>query len=550
MADGWASRESPFHHGEREVQQRLGVREIEDWARKVVRPYLPQQHRDFHTSLPFLVAAALDNQGRPWATLLTGPEGFVTSPEPRSLVMEGVTLVGDPLEGALSAGAHLGLLGIELASRRRNRVNGRLRSGGEHRLVFNVDQSFGNCPQYIREREWTRVDDAPARASETFDRLTPSQRDWITSADTFFIASGYVGDGKSPTYGMDASHRGGEPGFVEVLDDSRIRFPDFAGNNHFNTLGNIVLNPKVGFLFVDFPRGNLLHLTGNASVDWDSEAVARIPGARRIVTFEIEEICERRSAVPLRWNESADFVRSLRLIEKIKESEEVTSFVFEARDGAPLPLFEPGQYLPIELEVPGVDGAVARTYSLSGPPSTERYRISVKREPRGIASRHLHDTVEVGAIIDARHPAGEDLMLPCVQCPVALVSAGIGVTPMMSLLHSLAVEEGERPVWFVHGARDGSAHVLAGEMRELASSRKDIHLHVAYSKPRDEDAIAHAYQSKGRINGQLIGHLVTDPDAHYLLCGPTGFMAEIQDVLEHNNIPTERIHTESFGPKG
>lgn len=541
---------SPFHAGEQQVQERLGVREIEDWARRVVRPFLPEQHRAFHTSLPFLVAAALDDRGRPWATLLTGPDGFITSPDPETLLMEGVSLDGDPLEGALASGRHLGLLGIELASRRRNRINGRVRVDEAERLVFDVDQSFGNCPQYIREREWTRAENHTAGSNEKFDRLTADQRKWIGGADTFFIASGYIGDGDSPAFGMDASHRGGEAGFVRVIDDRRIQFPDFAGNNHYNTLGNIVLNPKVGFLFVDFPTGSLLQLTGRASIDWESEAVARIPGARRIVTLEIDEIRERRSAVPLRWEESADFVRSLRLIEKIPESDDITSFVFEARDGAPLPMFEAGQYLPIELNLPGVDGPVSRTYSLSGPPSTERYRISVKREPMGLASRHLHDGVEVGAIIDARHPAGEDLMLPCDQCPVALISAGVGITPMVSLLHELAREDGDRPVWFIHGARDGDHHVLSQETRDLVASRPAINLHVAYSSPSAADRAGEDFHSEGRIDGALVTGLVDAPDAHYLLCGPAPFMATVQDALERNGVSPQNIHTESFGPKG
>ena len=544
------SNESPFHMGEQEVQERLGVRDIEGWARKVIRPFMPDQHRDFHTALPFLVAAALDDQGRPWATLLTGPEGFITSPDPRSLILDGVTLENYPLKGALSSGAHLGLLGIDLASRRRNRINGRVDTDGENRLIFDVDQSFGNCPQYIREREWVRVEAGPAESHETLDRLGPRQRAWISAADTFFIASGHVAGETNPANGMDASHRGGEPGFVQVINDRQIQFPDFAGNNHFNTLGNIVVNPKVGFLFVDFPTGSLLQLTGRASIDWDSDAVSKIPGARRIVTVDIDEIRDRRFAVPLRWDERAEFVRSLRLIEKSPESEEITSFVFEARDGAPLPIFEAGQYLPIELSEPGIEGSISRTYSLSGAPGTDRYRISVKREPKGMASRYLHDHVDVGAIIDARHPTGEDLVLPPGHGPVALISAGVGITPMMSLLHALADENGEHPVWFIHGARNGAHHIMAEETRDLAQGRENVHLHFAYSRPDIEDEIGRDYDTRGRVKGRLVMDLVAAPDAHYLICGPTAFMADIQDALESNGVPPERIHTESFGPKG
>ena len=145
---------SPFHAGEQQIQERLGVREIEHWARKVVRPYLTDEHRAFHTSLPFLVAAARDAEGRPWATLLVGPEGFATSPDPQSLVIDAKPVSGDALSGALRPGDDLGLLGIEFATRRRNRLNVRIADDASGALVCAVDQSFGNCPQYIREREW------------------------------------------------------------------------------------------------------------------------------------------------------------------------------------------------------------------------------------------------------------------------------------------------------------------------------------------------------------------------------------------------------------
>lgn len=139
--------ESPFHPGERRVQERLGVRDIEEWARKVVRNSLPEQHRAFHTALPFLIVAARDSRRRPWATLLTGPEGFVTSPDSKSLSIDATAVSGDALEGALRPGTDIGILGIEFATRRRNRVNGRVASVDSEVLMFSVDQSFGNCPQ-------------------------------------------------------------------------------------------------------------------------------------------------------------------------------------------------------------------------------------------------------------------------------------------------------------------------------------------------------------------------------------------------------------------
>lgn len=549
MNSGRIQEESPFHAGERKVQESLGVRDIEDWARKVVRDHLPEQHRHFHTSLPFLVVSARDGKGRPWVTLLDGPEGFVSSPDPQHLVIEAKAAKGDALEGAFEVGADVGILGIELTTRRRNRVNGRVVSNGSGVITFGVDQTFGNCPQYIREREWRRVDDEPSGKATRGTRLTVSQRAWIETADTFFIASGYRGEGESDTFGMDASHRGGDRGFVRVLDDTRLRFPDYAGNNHFNTIGNLILDPRAGCLFIDFETGSLLQLTGTASIDWDSEELSQFPGARRLVTLDIEKLVVLPVAVALRWEADAESVRTLRLIEKIPESDDVISFVLEARDGGPLSAFEPGQHLPIELAVPGVEEPVRRTYSLSSAPGVDRYRISVKREAKGLMSRHLHDNVEPGTFIESRRPAG-DFMMTCNICPLVLVSAGVGVTPMLSILHTVAAENSNRRVWFVHGARDGRHHPLAGEVRDLVADRPNIDLHVSYSRPCPEDEIGADYDSEGRVNGALLTELTQNVDAHYFLCGPTRFMAEIQADLERQNVPAEQIHTETFGPVG
>ncbi len=539
------ARPSPFHAGEQQVQERLGVRAIEDWARQVVRADLPEQHRAFHTSLPFLVAAARDARGRPWTTILTGPEGFVTSPDPHSLAIAARPVPGDALEGALDEGTDLGLLGIEFSTRRRNRLNGRVARDGAGALVCTVGQSFGNCPQYIRERQWRRVSNERAGTPVRGPRLTATQRAWIAEANTLFVGSGFRGDGESPTFGMDASHRGGDPGFVTVESDTRLSFPDYAGNHHFNTIGNLVLDPRAGLLFVDFGTGSLLQLTGRATIDWDSEAVARVPGAQRLVLFEIEEIVELSAALPLRWSEAAGAVRSLRVVEKVRESDDATSFVLEARDGGPLPGFAAGQHLPIEIPVPDRAQPLRRSYSLSGPPGVASYRITVKREPRGAASRHLHDAIEPGAVLAAGAPAGT-FVLPEDSAPLVLVSAGIGVTPMVSMLYALAAESARRSVCFVHGARDGRHHPLAKEVRALAARRPGIRVHVSYSRPRAADR---GHDGEGRVDGALLARLVRAPGARYLLCGPVGFLAALTADLVRRGVPAARIHSESFGPR-
>lgn len=542
--------QTTFHAGEQAVQRRLGVLdEIGPWARQVVRSYLPEQHRLFYRELPFIVAAARDSLARPWATILASRPGFVESPDAETLEIRALPTPGDALEKAMTEGSDVGLLGIEPATRRRNRVNGSISSVNDEGVRLHVSQAFGNCPQHIRERSWRWVGTdlvapAPVRRSTV---LGESMRTRIASADTFFIATGHRGGGKAPSYGMDASHRGGTPGFVRVEGDRRLVFPDYAGNNHFNTIGNILMDDRVGLLFVDFETGGLLQLTGRARIDWDSPAVARHPGARRLVVFELDEAVDLPAALPIRWGSGGDSIRTLRLLEKRRESADVTSFRFQARDAAALPAFEGGQHLPVELTIPGEPGRVRRTYSLSNRPSTDEYRISVKREPFGRASRFLHDEIEEGAYVEARAPAGSFVLEEGTR-PIALVSAGIGITPTLSMLHELVDRADPRRVVMVRVARDGAHDPHAAEIEALAAASSRVQSRVFYSRPRQSDVEGRDYHEAGRLDARRLAKLLPSTDVEIYLCGPVGFMAELQLGLGDLGVPTDRIHNESFGP--
>ena len=539
---------SPFHRGESLVQQRLGVREvIEPWARQVVRPTLPEQHRNFYAQLPFLVVAARDGHERPWATLVAGEPGFVTSATPGTLTVGALPSHGDALAAALQNGADVGILGIELHTRRRNRVNGRTGARRADGFELNVEQAFGNCPQYIRERGWRPApSDAPAATHTAHPVLTPQLRRVIEAADTFFIASGHRGEGESHSFGMDASHRGGEPGFVRVTAPDRLVFPDYAGNNHFNTLGNLELDPRAGLLFVDFEQGDLVQLTGRVTIDWSEPDQSEFPGARRLVRFELEAAIELRSAVPIRFGSSGETVRELRLIAKVPESDDVTSFFFEPRDAGPSVKFSAGQHLPLALDIDGFERAVERTYSISSPPDEAFYRITVKRHPQGLVSQLLHDQVQVGHILSASAPRGDFVLDHESSRPIVLVSSGVGLTPLVSMLHELAANT-SRPVWFVHGARDHLHHPLADEVRRLAHDHPHITLHVAYSRPASNKG---PYDSEGRVDTGLLETLLPGLDADYYLCGPTGFMADVHAQLVELGVESNQIHTETFGPAG
>lgn len=534
---------TPFHAGERAAQQRMGVRDrIEAFARQVIRPYLPDQHREFYASLPFLVAAARDADGRPWATLLAGEPGFARSPDPARLEVTAVPPVGDALAGSLQPGADVGILGIEFATRRRNRVNGRISGRAGSALTVEVMQSFGNCPRHIAPRSWTKVSGDRIPVARRGTRLSAAQQQWVGGADTFFIASGHQGAGDAASNGMDASHRGGEPGFVEVRDARTLVFPDFAGNNHFNTIGNLLLDPRVGVLFVDFARGHLLQLSGRAQIDWRSPAVARTPGAQRLVTVRIEHVVELTDALPIVWSEDEAAPLPLVVVEKRTESEDVASFVLAARDSAPLPPFEPGQHLPIEVDVPGF-GRARRTYSLSAAPGLATYRLTVKREPRGLVSNFLHDVVQPGTILRALRPAGGFRLKPGGR-PVVLVSVGVGITPMTSMLCSLTADP--REVWFVHGARDGAHHPLAAEVRDATIRNARVHSHVCYSRPRETDLQGRDYDQETRVDASTLAALLPTLDADFYLCGPPAFLADLQAGLTARGVPESRLNQESF----
>ncbi|EPX84112.1 pyridoxamine 5'-phosphate oxidase family protein [Salipiger mucosus] len=225
---------NPFHAGELEAQRRAGVEDIAASSRGFIRGHMPDQHRAFFAALPFLVITAGDTEGRPWVSILEGPEGFASSPGPGILKLDASLAADDPLADSLVPDRPVGLLGIELATRRRNRLNGRLTAttGG---YTVAVSQSFGNCPQYIHEREWHRAETAAVR-SRTSGRLDDAQAERIAAVDTFFIGSGHRTERHGAANGFDASHRGGPPGFVRVEDGGALLFPDYPGNNFFNTI--------------------------------------------------------------------------------------------------------------------------------------------------------------------------------------------------------------------------------------------------------------------------------------------------------------------------
>lgn len=287
----------PFHDGEKALQHESGAfGTLAVAGPRVIRSYMPDQHRSFFAQLPWLVVGALDAQGQPWAHALAGPPGFVQAPDPRQLVVRA------PLAG-LSPGAPVGLLGIEPHTRRRNRMNGVVTHADAQGFGVQVTQSFGNCPKYIQAREATWAGPQAAGAVRDTASLDDTARRIIAAADTFFIATAHPAaqQGGAASHGVDVSHRGGRPGFVRIAPDGSLQVPDYNGNHFFNTLGNIALNPRCGLLFIDFETGATLQLAASAELVWDGPAVTAHPGAQRLLVLQVQAVRYTAAALPLHW---------------------------------------------------------------------------------------------------------------------------------------------------------------------------------------------------------------------------------------------------------
>ena len=283
----------PFHDDEIKAQALAGQRA----GRAAIRPFMPDQHREFFALLPYLFTATLDARAWPMASVLTGGKGFVQSPDPTTLRIAALPAAADPAAPDFAEGAPIGLLGLDLTSRRRNRANGTL-VGVSDGLTVRIDQSFGNCAQYIQTRT-PSPRAAAAAGAEALAGLDDEARALIASADTFFVASRSRPEVGSAG-GLDMSHRGGRPGFVGALGNA-LAVPDFRGNRFYNTLGNLLGDPRAGLVFIDFASGDILQLQGQVAIDWQPEGSGPA-GAERLWRVEVERAWRRRGALPFAWS--------------------------------------------------------------------------------------------------------------------------------------------------------------------------------------------------------------------------------------------------------
>ena len=303
-----------FHEGECQLQARVGVRDrMAALGEQVIRSFMPEQHRLFFAQLPFAIVGSVDATGQAWASILAHPPGFISSPDAHHLQIRAQALAADPLRETLAPGASIALLGIEQHTRRRNRMNGVVERIDDDGLLVVVQQSFGNCPKYIQGREAKYVGREGTGSVHHDTTLSEAARQIIARADTLFIATAYpdAHQGVEPaqranSHGVDVSHRGGKPGFVRVDSGHTLTIPDFAGNRFFNTLGNMMLNPRAGLLFIDFASGDVLYIAADAEIIFDGPELDAFAGAERLLRLRVRQVRHVVASLPLRWTSEVE----------------------------------------------------------------------------------------------------------------------------------------------------------------------------------------------------------------------------------------------------
>ena len=579
---------SPFHKGEQAIQSRFGVRDkMERFGSRVIRDHMPEQHQEFYAQLPFIFAGHADKDGWPWASILFNKPGFIHSPHPKKLEINAMPVAGDPLTDSLDTGTNLGLLGIELTSRRRNRLAAHVTNHSEKSIHLEVDQAFGNCPQYIQTRDLEVLDSStlPQTRVKNIQAFDEEARTLISNSDTFFVAS-YIdsddtNDNSSASEGADVSHRGGQPGFIRVDNERTLTIPDYLGNNHFNTFGNFAENSKAGLLFIDFESGHILTLTGTVEIIWDSPETKHFDGAERLWKFHIDHGRWIHHGLPLRWKLDEYSPNSLltgtwdeankmaqaqarqdewlpyEIAEIVEESSLIKSFYLKAKDHHALK-FLPGQFLTVKTNINGKD--LIRNYSLSSAPADSLYRISVKRElsndpqfPDGIFSNHLHQHFNIGDTLYAKAPRGSFTF--DIESPrsAVLLAGGVGITPMISMarhaLNELIRTRSGETLTFIGAAKDHHQRAFFDEFNDIEKASSN-HIRAFWTLSDIDPSLKPGkdFHNKGRISVALLQAILPIDDYDFYLCGPAGFMQSTYDLLRKLGVSDARIQAEEFGP--
>uniref|UniRef100_A0A7S3AAD9 FAD-binding FR-type domain-containing protein n=1 Tax=Rhodosorus marinus TaxID=101924 RepID=A0A7S3AAD9_9RHOD len=555
-----------FHSGELALQKRDGTAETASRFNSYIKTEIDVVlgRNDFLHELRTVYLSTSDENGNLWVSEISGEPGFLHAQDPKTMTVKmskAMVVPGDPVVENFqrSKDPRVGMISLSFEKTRRYRTNGTLSAfSRDGDLVVSVEEAFGNCPKYIQHRKF--VGRRAKMGTETLSgkQLSPEAMAQIRNCNTFFLGT-INKNGNS-----DVSHRGGYGGFIQAKSPREIEWPEYGGNGMFMSLGNLMNDRRASLLFVDHEKsGDILQVTGEAECEWGRTDVE---GTGRVIKFKVKEYKLHLCASPYEWmfveyskyNVAHDrgklmkakselFPLSVKLaqVDSANKSGSVRKMTFWGSTNIP---FKPGQYISFNLKHP--TGTLNRTWTLTRPPRNEggdfQFEICVKRLENGTASTWMHDIDvltyhEVSAI-------GGDLSpfigLDELPKEILLVSAGIGITPAISILRGL---EGQKDITvrFFHSERHEEDRCFADELLNAAERNENLRVILTVTDPEEplEDG-----RIRGRINKGLLDRNMNfeRSDCHAYLCGPGEFMSDVSCSLIELGIPSAQIHTEDF----
>lgn len=538
--------QSPFHPGELAVQALANEADVAQRNGTVVSNHIIKGALLFIAQQSMTVVSSTDESNQIWTSVLFGEPGFINAQDDQHILLDRHKIIQqshDPLWSNIEHNTQVGLVIIELSTRRRLRVNGNIKRLTDGQYEITVAQAYPNCPKYIQRRQpnipksvLSYIAPKPNFGAE----LTLKQQELIAHSDSFFVGSGVA------NHHNDASYRGGDPGFVTIVNNQQLLIPDYKGNSMFNTLGNFESNPHAGLVFIDFEQNQLLQLTGTAKVLWDQiDENNATGGTQRYWHFNVTAWQETELPPTLNWtffeysphNPKPLVTEELFLVisDIVQKSANIKLFKLMAKDGGILPAFEPGSHLPIEVEL-SANNTERRHYSIVSSSHDNRfYEIAVQQEKLGGGgSNYMHEKLRIGQIVKADFPVNEFSLSSAGKHHI-LIAGGIGITPILSMLRELT--ENNESFELHYSVKTDDDLAFKEEIIELSGN--NAHFYVTKRHSAQET-------SPTRIN---LNSLLAESrkSSHVYMCGPVRMITAVKDTAYENNWQVSHIHYESFG---
>ena len=538
--------QSLFHPGELAVQALAKEADIAQRNGTVVSKHIIKGALSFIGQQSMTVISSTDENNQIWASVLLGQPGFIKAQDDQHILINRQKIIqqpNDPLWRNIKENSQVGLVIIELSTRRRLRVNGNIKllASGEYEVT--VAQTYPNCPKYIQRREANLPEEVLTYSTPSphfGSALTVDQCALIKSSDSFFVGSGVEG------HHNDASYRGGEPGFVNIVNKRQLLIPDFKGNSMFNTLGNFESNENAGLVFIDFEANKLLQLTGTAKVLWHQlDESNSSGGTKRFWHFNVTSWQETKLPLALNWtffeyspHNPKPLVSeelSLRVSDIKAKSARIKLFKLTAKEGGILPAFEPGSHLPIEVKLSEKNTAVRHYSIISSSHDNRFYEIAVQQEKHGGGgSNYMHEKLCIGQTINAKFPVNE-FSLSSPGKHHILIAGGIGITPIFAMLKQLTQQNESYELHY--SVKTESDLIFKEEIVKLAG--ENAHFYFTQGNTTEGN-------SPTRLDLCAL-FKEKDKSSHIYICGPVRMIAAIKDTADENNWQASHIHYESFG---